>query len=391
LVNRTDVCGGAEIVATDQLHSYLSLGHDVKLLVGRKQDRNPHVMQVGDGRPGPAAGRRNLWEVALDDADIVHFHNLHGNYFEQDMIPALSRSKVVCMTLHDQYAFTGGCVHSYDCTAWRTGCGNCPQLDGSAGGDTDRTAEEWARKRQLWARAEIDVIAPARWIYDRACLSILNSTGTQVWHIPNGVDTRLFARDGEPFPRAQLGLSPGELLLLAVGQKIRSNRSKDWSLLMEALRLAGERIETPATLIVMGDEGEETRFGKIRVCFAGMICDRTLVANYYAGADIFIHSSRAETFSLSVLEAMATGCAVVATDVGGINEQLRPHPRGNRDCGLVVPPGDARALASAIEVLARNSELRAALSAMAVDRVARWWTLERHVDAHLKLYTHRQR
>ena len=74
----------------------------------------------------------------------------------------------------------------------------------------------------------------------------------------------------------------------------------------------------------------------------------------YAAMDIFVlPSAQAEPFGLVVLEAMAMGCPVVATAIGG---PLSIVAEG--ETGFLVPPGDAKALADKLEVLLRDNALR---------------------------------
>lgn len=80
------------------------------------------------------------------------------------------------------------------------------------------------------------------------------------------------------------------------------------------------------------------------------------MAEFYAGCDIFVFSSRGEGFGLPALEAMAVGCPLVTTDSGGVR-MIAQH---EVNC-LMVPPADAPALAWAIEALVRDPARRAAL------------------------------
>jgi glycosyltransferase involved in cell wall biosynthesis len=77
---------------------------------------------------------------------------------------------------------------------------------------------------------------------------------------------------------------------------------------------------------------------------------------FYSYCDVFVFPSRVEGFGLPPLEAMARGAAVVVSDCGGVREYAEPE----RNC-LVVPPGDAPAIAAAIRRLA-DPELRARLA-----------------------------
>jgi glycosyltransferase involved in cell wall biosynthesis len=81
---------------------------------------------------------------------------------------------------------------------------------------------------------------------------------------------------------------------------------------------------------------------------------------------IFVLPSTSEGLPMAVLEAMAWGRAIVATAVGGVPDVLADGVEG-----LLVPPGDSTALATALTELAADEELRARLGAAARDRARR--------------------
>ena len=77
------------------------------------------------------------------------------------------------------------------------------------------------------------------------------------------------------------------------------------------------------------------------------------VRPYFERATVVVQPSLSETSSLTVLEAGRVGCAVIASAVGGLKELLR-----DGENGLLVPPGDAAALAAAIDQLLDDERLR---------------------------------
>jgi glycosyltransferase involved in cell wall biosynthesis len=112
--------------------------------------------------------------------------------------------------------------------------------------------------------------------------------------------------------------------------------------------------------------------------------DRSDVAALLPHIDIFALPSQAEGISNTLLEAMACGCAPVATDVGGNAELIDTHPAtGN---GLLVPAQDSPALASALERLVTEPELRERLGRAALARARAQFSLGGMVAAYGALY-----
>ena len=100
-----------------------------------------------------------------------------------------------------------------------------------------------------------------------------------------------------------------------------------------------------------------------------------------AEAGIFVLSSRSECLPMSVIEAMAAGLPVVATAVGGIPE-LVEHER----TGILVPPGDARALAAALSRLAGDAGLRQRMGEAGRARAEEHFDVSGFRRAHVELY-----
>jgi glycosyltransferase involved in cell wall biosynthesis len=103
-----------------------------------------------------------------------------------------------------------------------------------------------------------------------------------------------------------------------------------------------------------------------RVRFEGPRTGREL-DRAYAGADLLVLASHAETYGLVVTEALARGVPVLATEVGGVTEALGYGENGTRP-GLLVPPGDPAALGTALRSWLGDAGLRASLREAARER-----------------------
>jgi glycosyltransferase involved in cell wall biosynthesis len=118
--------------------------------------------------------------------------------------------------------------------------------------------------------------------------------------------------------------------------------------------------EPGAALVIVGDGPmlpELQRCNEAGVHFTGYRTGAAL-AEAYAAADVFVFPSDTETFGNVVLEAAASGVAVVAPARGGVTDTVQ-----HGVTGLLVPPGDSGALAAATLRLLRDDALRVQLGA----------------------------
>jgi len=168
--------------------------------------------------------------------------------------------------------------------------------------------------------------------------------------------------------------------LIAVG---RLKAPKDFLTLIRAFAALPE--ESFEALIV-GDGPDravlEAEIGRLgldgRVRLAG---ERSDVPALLADSDVFVLSSRSEGLPVSVLEAMAAELPVVASDVGGLAELVV-----DGETGILVPPGDAPALAAALGRLIEDRALRRALGAGGRARAEARFDLAAFRRAHVELY-----
>jgi L-malate glycosyltransferase len=220
------------------------------------------------------------------------------------------------------------------------------------------------RRRACWARAERiiavsgavadvlrgDGIAPARIVVVHSGIDLADSRGVS----PLGIRTRL-------------GLPTDATIAVAVGALVEH---KDHAtLLRAAARL--ERGGPSIHWVIAGD-------GPLRADLERQAADLGLGGRVHllgripepmrlvADADVFVMSSREEGLGTSVLDAMACGIPIASTAAGGIPEML------GDGSGLLVPPGDAVALAAAVARLLTDAELRAEVSGRAAAAVERF-------------------
>jgi glycosyltransferase involved in cell wall biosynthesis len=202
--------------------------------------------------------------------------------------------------------------------------------------------------------------------------------------IPNGVDAAAFS----PAPaeerdalRAAAGLPRGKIVCAFVGRLTRQKRP-------DVLLEAWSRCKTSRMhLVFVGDgplrRGLEQQSSRLpstsSVTFTGPAKDMPAVIR---AMDIVVIPSEAEGMSNAMLEAMACGLPVVATDVGGVREVLGNDGKA----GVIVPAGSSEALAEAMVALATSARLRAEVGAAARSVIEDRYDMRRVAAQHVSLY-----
>jgi glycosyltransferase involved in cell wall biosynthesis len=450
-VSPSDSIGGGHIIPWNLFRSYRARGYSSWMAVGRKLSRDSDVLKIpnrelqggwcrfwltvgdrlksfdgrvrGAWRVGDLArglaeprrwldehrgfedfhfpGSRQLLTLAPKLPDIVHFHNLHGGYFDLEALPRLSRELPVVLTLHDAWLLSGHCAHSFDCERWKIGCGHCPDLNIYPAIRRDATAYNWRRKRDIYAQSRMYVSTPSEWLMRKVEQSVLAPAVVEARVIPNGMDLSVFHPADKQAVRVALGIPQDTRVLLFIANGIRRNIWKDYQTMRTAIALFSERFKGRDILfIALGEDAPAEPIGQAEVRFVPYQKNAELVARYYQAADLYLHAARAETFPNTVLEALACGIPVVATAVGGIPEQVKgleavegqsQTAKLNRydkseATGILVPAGDAAGMAVGIERLLEADLLRHQMSENAAKDARERFDLERQVDDYLEWY-----
>ncbi|HPB67988.1 MAG TPA: glycosyltransferase family 4 protein [Candidatus Omnitrophota bacterium] len=193
----------------------------------------------------------------------------------------------------------------------------------------------------------------------------------------NGVDTELFRplnREEKDKLREQFKFSPTDLIFLYTGRLVASKGLEDILAVWTDIR----DMRPDAKLILVGSGkcgGEGYRKDSVEEELKKTVSDKKLPDIFFAGeqehpevyyqiADIFIFLSRSEGVSNVLLEAMASGLCIIASDIGG-NRELITHNQN----GVLVPVGDSQKLCQAITRCVSDAAIRATLGQAAALQV----------------------
>jgi glycosyltransferase involved in cell wall biosynthesis len=196
--------------------------------------------------------------------------------------------------------------------------------------------------------------------------------------VPNAVDVRRWRPADRQAARAVLGI-PGDVRVVTWHGRVEIHR-KGLDLLLDAWeRLYAERPGARRLLLLVGSGQDASAFQRRVASLPNgtvrwenrYILDHDRLWQYLSAADVATLPSRHEGFAVAVIEAMACGLPVVATDVSGVAEALGEEP-----VGLIVPREDAGALAQALGRLLDDEPLRRELGERARRRAEAEFSLQ---------------
>ncbi len=316
-------------------------------------------------------------EVAKINPDVINLHWVCEGYMQIETLAKFN--KPVVWTLHDMWAFTGGCHYSENCDRYMNSCGACPQLHSTK--DTDISRWIWQRKAQGWQNLDLNLVTPSNWLAQCAKSSSLFKK-YPVKVIANGLDAEVYKPLNRPQVRDSLNLPQNKQLVLFGAMQGTDDRWKGFSLLVLALQsLSKSGWQDKIELLVFGSSQPENPIDVgFKTHYLGRLEDESL-AKVYAAADVMVVPSRYEAFGQTASEALACGTPVVAFDVTGLKDIV-----DGQQNGYLAKPYETEDLARGIAWVLEDPDRHQKLCRSARLKVEEKFTLEVQARAYKNLY-----
>lgn len=315
-------------------------------------ERKPYILLIGTHLPQDVGSR----SVSEELAERLRRRGFH--------LKLTSRSRSRLYRVADMLVTTWLSRHSYDVAQidvysgsafrWAEWVAALVQKTGKPfvltlrGGNLPAFARKHPRRIARLLSSATAVTAPSDYL-----ASAMRSTRSDIMVIPNPIELQSYIYSERANPSAKL------IWLRAF------HRIYDPTLAVRVLAtVAADREDAHLTMVGPDKDGsledvrtEAARLGVLdRVLFTGGVL-KSDVARWLSTGDIFLNTTTIDNTPVSVLEAMATGLPIVSTAVGGI-----PYLIDDGDNGLLVPAGDAAAMAKAVKRLLHEPGLAARLS-----------------------------
>ena len=314
-------------------------------------------------------------------ADVINLHWIPGLIDPRGIGELLALGKPVVWTVHDEWAYSGGCHYASGCEQWRHSCRECPQLASDPHGLVSAIFQE---KLTQYARGPLTVVAPSVWLAERVRASAL-LRGSQVEVIPYGVDLDVFTPARRDEGRARLGVQPDEAVIL-FSADAAGERRKGFEELCAALELVRAQLNalgslaSPVRLVVLGNvDRVQLPEGTLAT---GRLFSRTELASVVAGSDLYVLPSLEDNLPNGVLEALACGTACAAFTVGGVPDMLAHAP-----ISYLAPMGDVAALAGAMVRAVHDLPTLRTRRADLREHALKHYALSHQARSYMKLYS----
>lgn len=314
--------------------------HISSLMVQRLDGKFQQITGTGSLLTLPGT-KRLIQDIEAFQPDIIHLHNLHGNYLHLKYFFQYLHKKQtpVVVTLHDCWFLTGGCMYftTNKCDGWQGACRHCshiyPYLLRNLYSLTKKNLS--SKKSWLGKIDNLTVITVSEWLKKIAQKSHLKNRNIQA--IYNGIDTENFCPKDAAFLRKTYDCED-KIVLLGVASSWGKRKG-----LAEWFELAKQLDSKYAVMLVGLQKHQMPADAPANVIPLGRTESDRKLADYYNMADIFINMSYEETFGLTTAEALACGKPVVVMDATANPELV------TEDTGIVIPNREVQTLMNAIQ------------------------------------------
>jgi len=319
-------------------------------------------------------------KVAQINPDVINLHWINFGYLQIETLAKFK--KPIIWTLHDMWAFTGGCHYNGDCMNYVNSCGACPQLHSNTEKDLSRWV--WRRKSKAWQDLNLTIVTPSHWLADCARKSSLFQN-LRVEVIANGLDAQVYKPIDQAIARNLLNLSLDKKLVLFGAMNSTRNKRKGFHLLEPALQKLSEdeKLENVELVILDASRPSEVPNLGFPIHYLGRLNDDIALALLYSAVDVFLAPSVQDNLPNAVMESLACGTPCVAFDIGGMSDMIQ-----HQQNGYLAKPFDVNDLAKGITWVLEDEERLKKLGSNSRDKVEQKFTLEIQANNYLSVYNY---
>lgn len=290
--------------------------------------------------------RRAIQWIESIHPDIVHLHNIHGDWINlYELFSYLKSAQIpIIWTLHDCWSFTGRCSYFDQCRCdkWKTECSSCPDLNiYPKSYFFDFSRKMFNDKKELFLGLDkLTIVTPSDWLGQYVKESFLNKYPITTIH--NGIDIQAFSKKDKNYYGLQ---NETRHIILGVAASWTERKG-----LSDFYKLHSLLDPQKFVVVVVGLSSIQMK--KLPKGIVGISRTRNVeeLAQLYTQASVFVNPTYQDNYPTVNLEAIACGTPVITYNTGGSIESVTDST------GIIIPKGDIKKLVSAIQDICFSGE-----------------------------------
>lgn len=399
--NAQDQGSGAEDLIHQTVEGLTARGVDVRLYAGKCETGlsyvHPFPFFRGEreierrfrkltGRndtlfPSTSALARRPW---IKDADIWHFHNVHGHFLSIPLLATQSLRQRIVISPVDQFLSTGYCPYTLGCERYRESCGDCPQLGLKYPGiSRDATSALLSMKKKAISRSAFNILVHTDYLARHYSSTFVGQR--PIDRIRYGINTSVFHPMDRAACAATLKLPASQRFTIGLFHSFVTEKRKGIFPLLQLLRELADRLPDRLEVLVVGHGSEGARefeTNRLPITTLPFLKSEPELAMTLNLCDVLLYPTQAENLSLTCLEALACGVPVISSRIGGQPEAIQDGVNG-----FLCEPNQNEQIVERTAELAANESMLREFSTAARRTAVEQFDINTYVDNLVAYYT----
>jgi len=358
LINNSEFAGGAAIACKRLFEAHKKNNLNVKMIVQENKNVVDDIVNINAKK---TSKYKNLIYLALEKLHFLLFEKskeirfafstaligksfytkkyftenqiIHLHWFNQGMLSLNGLGKIlknerVVWTLHDMWAFTGGCHYNDECNNFHENCGNCKYLKNPKSNDISNS--QFLKKLKIYENRNITFVTCSKWLANEAKKSKLLKNA-RILTIPNPIDTETYRKTDRQNSRKKFNIANEKFVILFGAASLNDSR-KGLTYFIESLKILKSINKIPENRILIA------LFGKPNAGLQNLIPYQTINLGYlantsdivdmYSLSDVYVTTALQDNLPNTVMEALSCSLPVVAFNIGGVPEMVEHKVNG---------------------------------------------------------------
>ena len=268
--------------------------------------------------------KKKLLDFGLDEYDIINLHYINGMFSYKQFYSFLHMGIPVVWTMHDSWAFTGGCHHG--CDNYKDKCGKCWALGSTKENDI---SNKCLLDKERYTSDQLRIVSPSHWMDDKVKYSNLFRYNKSTC-IHNGIDTNIFCYKNKDQAESR------DIVILMGANSPMDSPFKGYKYSVDTMNIFAKKFPNYSKRIIIRFFGKNCDVDLLKKDFdssyrlesMGYISSQEDMARLYQSSDFFLCTSTFDNLPSTLIESISCGTPCISFCTGGIQDIIEHKKNG---------------------------------------------------------------